>query len=813
MKRMLVLVLALILCFSFVVSAHEGNIKTAAATSNITMIVTNPSQDPRTSMNINFHANTGYTSCYVQYTTVDDTTWANAKTQTGSYVTYGANSSNPFYGKSAKKDDGSDWTQTTVLFLDYSVTLTGLTPATHYMYRISDGSSYTDTYKFKTAGAEEWSFVVTGDFHEYYKNYGSKRAANGTKGINAAISLASQVGAPAVEHIVGIGDIVAWGVDYGQWKNVYSQPWIKNYSFANAIGNHDDMDRSSNSSNKYNSICNNYPLNGYGSQMGTCFYYIYNNVLFIYINYLDTSATAEAWADSVVAANAGKYKFSVLVNHRPATNKYTGGTYSYFWNYWADFCDRNHIDLVLAGDHHVYMRSQPLYNGSKVTNYGVSNPNATVYMAADSADGERGSSTDVTSSFKSNIVATHYYRYEYSGSTSDISAMLIHVGKDTLTTRFVYYETSSSASHPSFKQGSVTGHSSFYYGDTSYVYPSDHGYTGNPGGEEDESGLPAAAKNYLLSANGGKYKYSTSVYPGGASYYSYDYYGDNSSQGGSYMSGKLNNGIYAADSNPGTSNTDWAAFFLSQGTPEVYFNLSESIYINNISVVYRNAPANFYGQAVLSGVGVGEVDGSYSATAAYTVSDIVFGGSNYKLTITFTQPVKAKYIRLMFAKPAEGTRLAICETEVWGDTKVPEVGKFELVEDSNYTLDEEYVTARTQLTDIATFKEQFACTVSIFDATGKELEDGGVVGTGCVVKKINSAGEVTNEVEVVIAGDLTGDGNINALDYISMRSLFKDEISLSNVYKLASDINADTMYNASDYIAIKNHCKGLQLIK
>lgn len=811
---MIALFLALVLCFAFAFSAHEVGVKTSAATSNIAMIVTNPAQDPTTAMNINFHAATGYTGCYVQYTTADDASWANAKTQTGSYVAYGADSSNPFYNKYAKDDAGNNIYQTPT-FLDYSVTLSGLTPGTNYMFRISDGTNFTDTYKFKTAGADEWSFVVTGDFHEYYKNYGGARAANATRAVNAAVSLASQVGAPAVEHIVGIGDIVAWGVDYGQWQNVYDQSWIKNYSFANTIGNHDDMDRSANSSSEYNRICNNYPLNGYGSEMGTCFYYIYNNVLFIYINYLDTSATAESWADSVVAANHGKYKFSVLVNHRPATSKYNGGTYSYFWNYWADFCDRNHIDLVLAGDHHVYMRSQPIYNGSVQSGYSASNPDATVYIAADSSDGDRGtngSTESVTSSWGS-LIASHYYRYEYATTTADITSMLVHVGADKLTVRFVYYENNSSVSHPSFKEGSVTGHSYFYYGDTSYVYPSDHGYTGSSDGSTDnETGLPAAAKNYLLSTNGGTYKYSTSVYPGGSSYYSYDYYGDNSSQGGSYMTGKINNGVYAADSNPGSANTDWAVFFLSQGTPELYFSLSESIYINNISLVYRNAPANYYGQALVGSIGVGDVDGSYSTTYAYTVSDTVFAGSNNKLTITFTQPVKAKYIRLIFGTPAEGTRVAIGEAEVWGDTTVPVVGKFELVEDSVYTLDEVYVNAKAPRTAAGTLKEEFACEVSVFDASGNEVADDALIGTGYVVKKFNSAGEVTNQVEIIIPGDITGDGDVSSLDYVASKGLLKGDTTVGAVYEKAADATGDELMNSADYILIKGHCKGTHTI-
>lgn len=816
MKKILTSMLALTMCLVSITGAFS-NVAEAAST-NIKMIVTNPGEIASTQMNVGFHAPLSYTNCYVQYTTVDDSSWAKAKTNKGTYKSYGASSSsNPFYGKSAKNDSGSDITQS-MTFLDYNVNLTGLTPDTQYMYRIYDGSAYSDTYYFKTAANDgsNWSFLVTGDFHEYYKNYGVYRAAQATKAINAGISLAGQLGWKPVEHVVSVGDIVAWGVDYGQWQNVLNQPWIKNYSFANAIGNHDDMDRSSNSSSAYNSIVFNNPLNGYnsGNEMGTVFYYVYNNVLFIYVNYLKASSSAqESWAQSVVDKMKGSYKYITLVNHRPATNKYTGKSYSYFWDYWADFCDKNHVDLVLAGDHHVYMRSQPLYNGSMLSSYSASNPNATVYIAADSSDGERGSSTDVTSSFSSSWVKSNYYRYYYNGSsTKDRTSIIINVAPDKMTTQFVYYEDSSSAKHPTWRQGTVSGHSSFYYGDVSYVYPSNHGYTGaspeptpdptpNP---DDNGGLPLAKTNFL---SGGQYKYSTSVYPGGSSYYSYEYYGDGSNQGGSFMTGKLNNGTYPAGSNPGSSNVEWATFFLSQGDPQISLKLTQAAYLNKIDVVYRN-DGNFYGDAIIGSVGVSSYDGGYNTTVDYTTSISSTDGSNSKLTLTFTKPVNASYISLNFVHPGSpATRLALGEIEVWGDTVLPVTEKFELTKESKCNLDKDFFTAKAPLYDGKTVKSQFACDITIVDANGNTVADTAVIGTGFKVKRISN-GEVLNEVAIVIPGDVSGDGQVSSADYITAKQSISSIVTLKGAFAEAVDANADGVNSTADYILIKGHCTG-----
>ena len=664
-KKFLLTALAASLCLGcFIPGAGVQKAKAADVVSPvIDMITTSPAENASTAMNVGFHVPLGYTNCYVQYTLKSDTDWANAKNQSGTFVSYGADEdTNPFYNGYSKDYSGENYYQTNT-FLDYSVTLKELTPATEYKYRVSDGARFSDTYYFKTAGADEWSFVVTGDFHVYYT---SVRADNATKAINAAISLADQEALPPVEHIVSIGDIVAWGISYNQWQLLTKQPYFKKYSFANCIGNHDDMDRFGGSSSAYNAICFNHPTNGYGDEVGTCFYYLYNDVLFIYINYLDPSAEAEAWATKVVNSMAGKYKYSILVNHRPAISKYTGGTYSYFWNYWADFCDTHKIDLVLAGDHHVYMRSHAIKNGSVVADYSKDNPDGTVYIAADSADGDRGSSTDVTDSWSS-LVASNYYRYNYTGSSADITSMLVSVKQDKLTVKFVYYENSGAASASSdFYEGDVSGHSNFHYGDTSYVYPSDHSTA--VGGDEPVDGFPADAVNLLSSDLKGSYMYPTSFYPGGSSYYSIAYYGDNSNQGGDYISGKLNDGVYAANSNPGGSNNDWAVFFTSGGFPEISFKLNQTATVYGLALNYRGyTSGSAYSGADVSAVRISTDGENFTDATDYTVSNVITSGDNYNLNVVFDTPKEVQYLQIVLNKPNNSaTRYAVSEAKVMG---------------------------------------------------------------------------------------------------------------------------------------------------
>ena len=839
MKRISLLLALIIMAVSCMMTF--GGVIANAASSNIAMISTNPGEDSSTSMNVGFHATLGYTSCKVQYTTQDDTSWSKAKWQTGTYETYGANSSsNPFYGKSTKSNTGSTITQTPT-FLDYSVTLSGLTPNTKYMYRIYDGSAYSDTYKFKTAGAESWSFVVTGDFHQYYDGYGVNRVGNGTKAVNAAISLASQLNEPEVGQIVSIGDVVAWGYTYTQWQSVLNQPYMKEYPYINANGNHDGMDSNASGytvSHKYNTIVHNFPKNGYSGQVGNCFWYLYNYVLFITVDFNENTSTAVNWAKSVCDKNKGLYKYIILVNHVSAISKYNAGlNTSYFWNNWHGFCDQYHVDLVLTGDHHVYMRSKPLYNEQVVSNYSASNPDATVYLTNDSTDGERGSSTDVSSKIgTTSYLASHYFRYEVSGSTADISSVLVNVTPTKITTRFVYYENKSGytgSASSSFYQGAVNGHSNFYYGDTAYVYPSDHGFTGTITPPDDPPGpidppdpgeLPLAKTKFLLKSNGGTYKYTASNYAGrgyeDTSAYTANYI-DTAVDGGyvkdTYTSGELNDGTLMSAATPASSSPGYAVW-LGGKTPEIYCQLSDINYIAQISVYYiKDSSGTLYGDSEISQIMLGESDSSLSATTDYTVetSDQATSGSKtlVKLTAKFTKAFCAKNLYLMLSPQSGTTRTGICELEVWGESldgdkfsvKDEYKGKVSIDEDKGFI----YQQSFKKITKADFLKTVEGSNIIVKDQNGEKIaEDSAVITTGCSAIARSSTGRVVQELFIVIRGDVTGDSKFTTSDYIAIKRVLAGKYNAEGAYYQAADADGDGTVTANDYAKIKAFFKG-----
>ena len=60
----------------------------------------------------------------------------------------------------------------------------------------------------------------------------------------------------------------------------------------------------------------------------------------------------------------------------------------------------------------------------------------------------------------------------------------------------------------------------------------------------------------------------------------------------------------------------------------------------------------------------------------------------------------------------------------------------------------------------------------------------------------------------MIYGDVNGDGNINAVDYVQVKNNILGSYKLSGVYKAAADVDRDGKITAVDYVQIKNSILG-----
>ena len=76
------------------------------------------------------------------------------------------------------------------------------------------------------------------------------------------------------------------------------------------------------------------------------------------------------------------------------------------------------------------------------------------------------------------------------------------------------------------------------------------------------------------------------------------------------------------------------------------------------------------------------------------------------------------------------------------------------------------------------------------------------ISTGAVVSIDTKAGENVAILEVVVKGDVNGDGEIDALDSGIIRNVIKDTTSLVGVYEAAADVNDDSEIDTLDALLV-----------
>ena len=479
LKRTLSLVLCLVLCLSLVPAGLVNAVEEADPSSHVYMIFTNPGEDCTTEMRIGFHSDYLYTDCYVEYTTADDTGFLYPTRVEGTYddqkylwfynrLTTNALSDNRFGTK----------------FLDWGVELYDLTPDTDYIYRVCDGDgAYSKTYSFKTAGAEKYSIIWMSDAHV---NEGYTGRINAWRNM---FKFAETQAKYDIGFQFSTGDSTTSGDRYGDWLTIANEDFTQKYMIANLVGNHDVYDSIMDDdtvyytqywkSGQYFEIVNNNPRNGYtalsnrvngyltgdgytayqnesankiigvdsgvhsGKQItgamdntdGRMYWFNYNGILFIIFEYYSMMSGADTknaldWAGSVIEANYGKYDYIVCANHVNLINGGGGDFRDYGatdYEYFGEFFDKYGVDMFLAGDNHVYLRTNPIYDGAV-----SSDPNKGTYII-------QAPCLSRPQNFTAKDPAGYAVK-QYSMSGTTVGGLVIDVDENGLTFNCLVYE-------------------------------------------------------------------------------------------------------------------------------------------------------------------------------------------------------------------------------------------------------------------------------------------------------------------------------------------------------------------------------------
>jgi hypothetical protein len=255
----------------------------------------------------------------------------------------------------------------------------GLRPATSYVYRVGDGTTWSEWFAFSTAHDKPMSFRFL-----YFGDAQNGLADVFPRTVRAAFSCA-----PKAALIVHAGDLLAEGYDDRLWED-----WMRAFAFVSPSiphlpvpGNHDEhRPPGSPDSGKVLEVSPLWwahfalPANGPSDlgSLGRQFYYLdYQGVRFISLDvnafanedFVDAArarvqSSVTAWLRGVLTDNPNRW--TVLVQHQPLYDVAKDRDYGDMRAQLGSIYDEFHVDLVLQGHDHAYARSWKLRGGKRV---------------------------------------------------------------------------------------------------------------------------------------------------------------------------------------------------------------------------------------------------------------------------------------------------------------------------------------------------------------------------------------------------------------------------------------------------------------
>jgi hypothetical protein len=299
-------------------------------------IVLTPTATPAVSQNVSWRTSTDVTTPKVQLTKAVRGVASASSTVNATSTTFTA-------------DLGYD-------VREHSATLTGLEPATTYLYRVGDGDTWSEWLEFETASDEldPFSFVMQGDAQNDIKSYVSRtfRAATEAR--------------PYAKAVLHAGDLIDTDDSEAEWGEWFGAAGWTNGSMnvIASVGNHEYYPGPELAEHWAAQF--QYPLNGpkttsrieqlYAENV---YYTDYQGVRFIALNSNfpgdpEAFAAQTAWLESVLADNPNKW--TVVTFHHPVFSVSSGRDNVDIRNAWMPLFERYDVDLVLQGHDHAYGR-------------------------------------------------------------------------------------------------------------------------------------------------------------------------------------------------------------------------------------------------------------------------------------------------------------------------------------------------------------------------------------------------------------------------------------------------------------------------
>lgn len=235
----------------------------------------------------------------------------------------------------------------------FTATLRNLQPGATYRYQVGSPHEnvWSDVRSFTTAAdTQKFSFVWFGDTHCFPDS-------------GQLISLAKRHADASFYSIAG--DIVSTGLNRDDWDRFFehSRDAFGSKPLMPVPGNHDRQDGLG--AKMYYDLFS-LPTNGPRDvDTESSYYFEYGNALFLMIDATSDVNAHTAWIEETLAKSNAVWKFAIF--HFPPYN--FEEPYPEIQQAWVPLFDRYHVDMVMGGHIHYYMRSQPMRNGKVVSSF------------------------------------------------------------------------------------------------------------------------------------------------------------------------------------------------------------------------------------------------------------------------------------------------------------------------------------------------------------------------------------------------------------------------------------------------------------
>jgi hypothetical protein len=234
----------------------------------------------------------------------------------------------------------------------FTAQLKNLKPGTTYEYQIAPQTDWNEKCTFSTPKPDSsFSFIWTGDTHH-------------SPTITKLYNVAEQTHPDAAFYSIA-GDIVSEGLHRNEWDDLFyfTKDVICRKPLMAVIGNHDT--RQGLGAWMFRELFS-YPKNApAGVDPEHTYSFRYKNALFLMIESTAPIDLQKAWIEDQLAKTDATWKF-VMFHFAPYNWE---EPYPDIQAAWVPIFDKYHVDMVMNGHIHYYMRTKPMKGGKVVSSY------------------------------------------------------------------------------------------------------------------------------------------------------------------------------------------------------------------------------------------------------------------------------------------------------------------------------------------------------------------------------------------------------------------------------------------------------------